>query len=99
MFNDKKEGSYSTSGLAGTGVAFLLIGIGVGALIGMLYAPKTGKQMRKDLRRKLDDARDTLDDCKDQAREVTEEALERGSELADKVRERVTPLTKNLRRG
>jgi len=99
MFKDKKEGSYTTSGLAGTAVAFLLIGIGVGALIGMLYAPKPGKQMRKDLRRKLDDARDTLDDWKDQAREVAEDALERGSELADEVRERVTPLTKNLRRG
>ncbi len=99
MFTDKNEGSYTTSGLAGTAVAFLLIGVGVGALVGMLYAPKTGKQMRKDLRRKLDDARETLDDWKDQAREVAEDALERGSDLADDLRDRVTPLAKNLRRG
>jgi gas vesicle protein len=99
MLNDKKEGSYTASGLAGTAVAFLLIGIGVGALIGMLYAPKPGKQIRKDLRRKLDDARETLDDWKDQAREVAEDALERGSDLADEIRDRVTPLAKNLRRG
>ena len=99
MFNDKKEGSYTASGLAGTAAAFLLIGIGVGALVGMLYAPKAGKQMRRDLRRRLDDARDTLDDWKDQAREVAEDALERGSDFADDVRDRVTPLAKNLRRG
>jgi gas vesicle protein len=99
MFNEKKEGSYTTSGLAGTAVAFLLIGVGVGALVGMLYAPKAGKQMRKDLRRKIDDARETLDDWKDQAREVAEDAMERGSDLADDLRDRVAPLAKNLRRG
>jgi gas vesicle protein len=99
MFTDKKEGIYEASGLAGTAVAFLLIGVGIGALVGMLYAPKTGKQMRKDLRRKLDDARDTLDDWKDQAKEVAEDAMERGSDLADDLRDRVAPLAKNLRRG
>jgi gas vesicle protein len=99
MFTDKKEGRYEASGIAGTAVAFLLIGVGVGALVGMLYAPKAGKQMRKDLRRKLDDARETLDDWTDQAREVAEDAMERGADLADDIRERVTPLAKNLRRG
>ncbi len=99
MFTDKKEGTYEASGLAGTAVACLLIGVGIGTLVGMLYAPKTGKQMRKDLRRKLDDAKETLDDWKDQAREVAEDAMERGSDLADDIRDRVTPLAKNLRRG
>jgi gas vesicle protein len=99
MFTDKKEGSYTASGMAGTAVACLLIGVGVGALVGMLYAPKTGKQMRKDLRRRIDDARDTLEDWSDQAREVAESAVERGSDLADDLRDRVAPLAKNLRRG
>jgi len=99
MFNDKKEGTYTTSGIAGTAVAFLLIGVGIGALVGMMYAPKTGKQMRKDLRRRLDDARDTIEDWGDQAREVAENAMERGSDFADDIRERVAPLAKNLRRG
>src|ERR1700687_189317 len=94
----KTEGKYE-AGNVGTAIAFLLIGLGAGALVGMLYAPKAGKQMRKDLRRKLDDARETLDDWKDQAREVAEDAMERGSDLADDIRERVTPLAKNLRRG
>ena len=32
---------------------------GAGTLLGMLLAPKAGKQMRKDLRRKFDSARET----------------------------------------
>ncbi|HKS74559.1 MAG TPA: YtxH domain-containing protein [Terriglobales bacterium] len=99
MFNDKKEGTYTASGIAGTAVAFLLIGVGIGALVGMMYAPKPGKQMRKDLRRRIDDARDTLEDWSDQARDVAEDVMERGSDFADNVRERVAPLAKNLRRG
>ena len=40
-------GKYETSerSTAGTAVTFLMIGIGAGALIALLLAPKTGKQM------------------------------------------------------
>jgi gas vesicle protein len=87
------------SSYVGTALTFLLIGLGAGALVGMLYAPKPGKQMRKELRRRYEDARETFDDWREQARDVAEEAIERGAELAEEVRERVTPLTRNLRRG
>jgi gas vesicle protein len=96
-----KEGKYEASeaGKVGTAITFLLIGLGAGALIGLLFAPKAGKQMRKDLRRKYEDARETLDDWKEDARDAAEEVLERGSALAEELKERVTPLAKNLRRG
>ena len=46
------EGKYESSGgSAGTAITFLLIGLGVGAAVGLLLAPKTGRQLRKDLRR------------------------------------------------
>lgn len=95
-----REGKYESSelGKAGTAVTFLLIGLGAGALIGLLFAPKPGKQMRKELRRKYDDARETLDDWKDDAKDAAEEVLERGAEIAEEIRDRVTPLAKNLRR-
>ena len=96
-----REGKYESSegSSAGVAITFLLIGLGAGALVGLLFAPKPGKQMRKELRRRYEDARETLGDWKEDARDIAEEALERGSELADEFRERVTPLTKNLRRG
>ena len=83
---------------AGTAVTFLLIGLGAGALLGMLLAPKAGKQMRKDLRRKFDSARETVDEWTDDAKEFAEEAMERVAEIADEVRERVAPLAKAIRR-
>jgi gas vesicle protein len=96
-----QSGKYESSegaGSIGTALTFLLIGLGAGALVGLLYAPKTGRQMRKDLRKKYEGARETLDDWKDQAREAAEDVIDRGAEIAEEVRERVTPLTKAVRR-
>jgi gas vesicle protein len=95
-----RVGKYESSegSAAGTAVTFLLIGLGAGTLIGLLFAPKAGKQMRKDLRRQYDDARETIDDWKDQAKEVAEDALERGQEIADDLRDRVAPLTAAMKR-
>ena len=82
----------------GTAVTFLLIGLGAGALTALLLAPKSGKQLRRDIRRKYEDAMDTLDDWKDDAKEAAEEVMERGSEIADNLRERVAPLAKGIRK-
>jgi gas vesicle protein len=83
------EGKYDSSGdsKVGTAVTFLLIGLGAGTLVGMLLAPKAGKQMRKELRRRYEDARETFDEWKD-------EAMERGTEIAEDLKEKVTPLAK-----
>jgi len=95
-----REGKYEAAeqGKVGTAITFLLIGLGAGALVGLMFAPKAGKQMRKELRRRYEDARDVIDDWKDDARDVAEEVMERGSELAEELRDRVSPLAKNLRR-
>jgi gas vesicle protein len=96
-----RTGKYEASdggSSAGTAVTFLLIGLGAGALLGLLLAPKPGKQLRKDLRRKYDSARETVEDWTDDAKEFAEEAMERGAEIADEVRERVSPLAKAMRR-
>jgi gas vesicle protein len=92
------EGRYESSGNVGTAITFLLIGLGAGAVVGMLFAPKTGREMRKDLRRGYDNARETIDDWKETAQEFAEEAMERGSDLADDLKERVRPLARGIRR-
>ena len=94
-----REGKYESSGNVGTAITFLLIGLGAGAVVGMLFAPKAGRQMRRDLLRGYDNARETLDDWKNTAKEFAEDAIERGSDLADDLRDRVKPLTKAIRRG
>ena len=95
-----REGKYEADqGRVGTAITFLLIGLGAGAVVGMLFAPKAGRQMRRDLRRGYEQARDTFEDWKDTARDFAEEAIERGSEFAEDVRDRVKPLARGIRRG
>ena len=95
-----RVGKYESSegNTVATAVTFLLIGLGAGTLIGLLFAPKAGKQMRKELRRKYEDARETLDDWKDDAKDIAEDALERGQEIADDLRDRVAPLAAAMKR-
>jgi gas vesicle protein len=97
-------GKYETSekSTTGTAVTFLMIGLGAGALVALLLAPKSGKQMRKDLRRKYDDARDTLQDWSEDARErvgdVVDRSAEWAEELRDVAREKAAPIAKAIRR-
>ncbi len=94
-------GKYESSdgGTVGTAVTFLLIGLGVGAALGLLLAPKTGRQLRKDLRRSYDDALDTVSEWTDEAKDRFEEAVEKGADLADEVRSKAKPLNDLLRRS
>lgn len=90
----------------GTAVTFLIIGLGAGALLGLLLAPKSGKQLRKDLRRGYEDAKDSVgewaDEAKERAREVGDrvrDAATRGAELAEDLREKVEPLRRAINRS
>jgi len=95
-----RTGNYESSdkSTAGTAVTFLLIGLGAGALVALLPAPKTGKQMRRDLRRKYDDVRETVEDFAEEAKERVNDVMERGSEWVDTARERVDPIARAVRK-
>ena len=95
-----REGKYehSEQGGVATAVTFLLIGLGAGTLIGLLCAPKSGKTLRKELRRRYEDVRENLEDWAGDVKEAAQGAVERGSDLADDLRERVSPLVRDIRR-
>jgi gas vesicle protein len=78
-----------------TVVTFLLLGLGLGALTALLLAPKSGRQMRRSLRRKYEDARERVDDFSDQANEY----LEKGSKWANAAKKKVRPIAKSFSRG
>ncbi|HUA14530.1 MAG TPA: YtxH domain-containing protein [Verrucomicrobiae bacterium] len=107
-----RVGRYTSSegSSAGTAITFLLIGLGAGALIGLLFAPKSGKQLRRDLKRGYDDARESLEDWTDEAKERVREAGERvrdaasrgvdfAADLAEDAREKVEPLRRAINRS
>lgn len=94
----------------GTAITFLLIGLGAGALAGLLLAPKSGKALRRDLQRGYDDAKDTLEEWADEAKTRVRDAgdrvrdvASRGAEIAEDLREaakeRVEPLRRAINRG
>ena len=97
----KYEVSERSSGV-GTAITFLMIGLGAGALVALMLAPKTGKQMRRDLRRKYDDARDAVqdwsEDAKDRLDDVVDRSTEWAEELRDVARDKTGPIAKALRR-
>jgi gas vesicle protein len=63
----------------------LLIGSALGALAGILFAPKAGKELRSEIKEKgnavLKDAKDIYADATTKAKEIIEEASHQAKEL------------------
>ena len=95
-----RVGKYEQSGSSvGTAITFLLIGLGIGATVGLLLAPKAGKQLRRDLRRSYQDALDTITEWSDEAKERFEDAVEKGSEFTQELRGMAQPIGRILKRS
>jgi len=89
----------------------LLIGGALGALAGIFFAPKSGKELRSDIKEKgsevLKDGREIYSDAsarvkeiikevKHQAKELKKEAESTGEKIADKVQEKIGQVKKVL---
>ena len=81
------------------GVAWFLAGLGVGALVGILYAPKSGRETREDLvsgaregteylRNRTRQAAEEVSALVDKSKQQVGEYVERGREYVDRGRER-----------
>jgi gas vesicle protein len=81
----------------GTAITFLLIGLGAGALAGLLLAPKSGKELRRDLKRGYDDALDTVDDWAGDAKDRVRDAGERVRGVASRGMDAAADIAENLR--
>lgn len=76
---------------------YFLIGAGIGAVTAMLFAPKSGSELRSEIadatRKSLDYARDTGRDVGERAQEYYQTSVERATDLTARSREAVTDLT------
>jgi gas vesicle protein len=67
-------------------ILWLLIGASIGAGIALLYAPKTGRETRKYIRRRAEDAggqlRDTLAETRESVIDAGREVYKKGADLA-----------------
>ena len=65
----------------GSKVSFFLVGLGIGSLIGILFAPKSGEETRDYLSAKADEGRDYAQRKARELRERAEDLLERSKEV------------------
>jgi gas vesicle protein len=82
-----------------TGIGWFIAGLGLGALLGVLFAPKAGREIREGLMSGARDskdfvatrgkqARDQINSVVDRSRDQINEYAERGKDVVEKSRER-----------
>lgn len=71
----------------GSSLVWFLAGLGVGALAGVLYAPRSGSETREVLRARAEEGRDYVRNRAREAREQAEEWAGRGREVVNQQKE------------
>ncbi len=69
------------------GFMWFLAGLGLGALIGVLYAPQSGEETREQIRRSAREGADRLREQAKHAREQAGEYVDRGREKWNQQRD------------
>jgi gas vesicle protein len=70
-------------------VGFFVAGVGIGALLALLLAPKTGEQTRKLIAKKVEEGKDYVASRGREFRGQAEELVEKGKERVTKQKERL----------
>src|SRR5947209_3534425 len=73
----------------GNGFAWFLAGLGLGAVIGVLYAPKSGTETRADIVNAAQEGRDFVSNRAQQAREQATQWVDRGKDILNQQRDNV----------
>ena len=66
---------------------WFLAGLGVGAVVGVLYAPRSGSEMRESLRSKAEEGREFVRERARKAREQASDWVDRGREVVKQQKE------------
>ena len=84
------------NGGSGDKLVYFLIGAGIGAVTALLFAPKSGSELRSEIadatKKGLDYARDTSRDVSERATEYYQTGVERAQDLGARGREAVHDL-------
>lgn len=78
------------------GILGFLAGAAVGAALGVLFAPQSGKETRDRIRRKAGDAKDELDELIERAQGEWSKAKGKASDAASMTKDEVTDFVRFL---
>lgn len=73
----------------GSKFGFFLAGLGIGAILALLFAPKSGEETRRLIAGKAEEGRDYLTSRGRELREQAEDLMERGKERLTQEKERL----------
>jgi gas vesicle protein len=71
----------------GNSFVWFLAGLGVGALVGVLYAPRAGNETREVLRSKAEEGREYVRNRARQAREQATDWVDRGRDVVNQQKD------------
>jgi|SRR5579871_197104 len=74
----------------GSKVSYFIVGLGVGALLGILFAPKSGEETREFLANKADEGRDYAQKKARELRERAEDLIEKSKEIISRQKDAVS---------
>jgi gas vesicle protein len=71
----------------GSKVGFFLAGLGMGAVIALLFAPRSGKETRDFIVQRAEEGRDFVKAKSEEIRKQAEDAVEKGKDLVNKQKD------------
>jgi len=77
----------SEEGNGATNLGFFLAGLGIGAVLALLFAPRSGKETREYIAGKAEEGRDYVKAKSEDLRRQAEGAVEKGKDLVTKQKE------------
>jgi gas vesicle protein len=81
----------------GSKVTYFLVGLGVGALVGILFAPKSGEDTREFLSKKADEGRDFAQRKAKELRERADDLIERSKDAATRGKDSIASAVEGAR--
>jgi gas vesicle protein len=75
---------------AGSKLSFFLVGLGIGSLVGILFAPRSGEETREYLSSRADEGREYAQKKARELRERAEDLLERSKEIMGRQKDAIS---------
>jgi len=76
-----------SEGNGGSAVGAFLVGLGIGAVVALLFAPRSGQETRDLIAKKAEEGREFVKTKSGEVRKQAEGAVEKGKDLVNKQKE------------
>ncbi len=76
-------------GCSGSGILWFLAGLGIGAAVGVLYAPKPGRETRESLMSAAEEGRDAVQERARKYKDQAQQWADRGKDVISQQKENI----------